>query len=155
MENHKVIEVALKEVGYTEMPPNSNKTKYGQWFGFDGVAWCGMFVSWCYHFAGYPLGNIGFVNGYAGCQTAFDHFKKTNEITPYPVKGDIILFDWNKDGRYDHTGLFIEHIDDLTFRSVEGNTSAGNNSNGGEVQVRIRKYSDAMFIHPKINDTTV
>lgn len=35
----KVIEIAEKEIGYTELPANSNKTKYGKWFGFDGVAW--------------------------------------------------------------------------------------------------------------------
>jgi len=42
----KIVRIASNEAGYVETPPNSNKTKYGQWFGFDGVAWCGMFVSW-------------------------------------------------------------------------------------------------------------
>jgi hypothetical protein len=150
--NNQIIDIALKEVGYTEMPANSNKTKYGAWFGFDGVPWCAMFVSWCYHHAGYPLGNIGFTNGFCGCQTGFDHWKKTGEITTTPVKGDIVLFDWNGDMRYDHTGLFIEHHSDGYFKSVEGNTSASNQSNGGEVQVRIRKYAQAIFIHPRILD---
>ena len=73
----KVVEVAKKEIGTTESPKNSNKTKYGKWFGFDGVAWCGMFCSWVYAEAGVPLGNIGFLKGFAGCQTAVAHFKKT------------------------------------------------------------------------------
>jgi len=55
----KIIEIASKEVGQGETPLNSNKSKYGKWFGFDGVAWCGMFVSWCYSQAGTPLGKIG------------------------------------------------------------------------------------------------
>ncbi len=35
----KILEIASKEVGQGEVPLNSNKTKYGKWFGFDGVAW--------------------------------------------------------------------------------------------------------------------
>ncbi len=52
--NHKIVEIAIKEVGYTEYPANSNKTKYGKWIGWDGVPWCAAFVSWCYAQAGYP-----------------------------------------------------------------------------------------------------
>lgn len=73
---NRIIEIAEKEIGETELPKDSNLTKYGEWFGFDGVAWCGMFVSWCYYLAGFPLGNIGFKKGFAGCQTAVAHFKK-------------------------------------------------------------------------------
>ena len=71
-----VIEIAKKEIGYSETPKNTNKTKYGKWFGLDGVAWCGIFVSWCYAQAGKPLGKIGFLKGFAGCQTAVAYFKK-------------------------------------------------------------------------------
>ena len=93
----KIIEVASKEIGTVESPPNSNKTKYGKWFGFDGVAWCGMFVSWCYFNAGTPLPKIGFAKGFAGCQTAVAFFKKNEMITSAPVAGDIVFFDWNLD----------------------------------------------------------
>lgn len=147
-----IANLAAMEIGYCEFPVNTNKTKYGKWFGLDGVAWCGIFVSWVYDKAACNLGNIGFTKGFAGCQTAFAHFKKTNEITKTPVEGDIVLFDWNKDGRYDHTGIFIRHIDDETFESIEGNTSLKNQSNGGQVMKRKRKYSQAIFVHPKILD---
>lgn len=149
---NKIIEIARGEVGYTEMPPNSNKTKYGQWFGFDGVAWCAMFVSWCYDHAGFPLGNIGFIKGFCGCQTGYDHWVKSGEITNTPKEGDIVLFDWNKDRRYDHTGLFICDLGNGKFQTIEGNTSFGNNSNGGEVMIREREYSQSIFIHPRILD---
>ena len=49
---NKIVEIAEKEIGQVEVPKNSNKTKYGKWFGLDGVAWCGIFVSWCYSQAG-------------------------------------------------------------------------------------------------------
>ena len=148
----KIIEIAEKELGYKETPPNSNKTKYGEWFGFDGVAWCGMFVSWVYATALLPLGNIGFFKGFAGCQTAVKHFKETGEVTESPTSGDIVFFDWNKDGRYDHTGIFYKKLDDTYFESIEGNTSMSNQSNGGEVMKRTRKFSSAIFVHPVILD---
>lgn len=148
----KIIEIAKKEVGQSENPANSNKTKYGKWFGMDGVAWCGMFVSFCYHKAGFPLGKIGFLNGFAGCQTAFAHFSKTGEITSNPQPGDIVLFDWNGDKRYDHTGIFVSDIDGQYFSSIEGNTSLKNDSNGGTVMVRKRSYATAVFVHSKVLD---
>lgn len=143
----KIIDIAKKEVGYTETPANSNKTKFGKWFGFDGVAWCGMFVSWVYFMAGKPLGNIGFTKGFAGCQTAVAHFKKLGWTTKTPVKGDIVFFDWNNDGRFDHTGIFSHWIDKETFCCYEGNTSLTNQSNGGQVMERIRNKKVALFVH--------
>lgn len=140
-------------MGYKETPANSNKTLFGKWFGFDGVAWCGIFVSWCYAQAGTPLGNIGFAKGYAGCQSAVAYFKKTGEVTKEPQVGDIVFFDWNNDGRFDHTGLFNGWTDEKkkSFKTVEGNTSLTNQSNGGEVMNRTRGYSKGIiFVHPKV-----
>jgi len=148
MERFKIVDVAIKEKGYKESPKNSNKTKFGEWFGFDGVPWCGMFVSWVYFNAGYPLGNIGFKKGFAGCQTAVAHFKKIKKVVDEPQPGDIVFFDWNSDGRYDHTGIFVKKIDDKTFETIEGNTSLTNQSNGGEVMWRIRKFKGVLFVRP-------
>ena len=53
------INVALNEVGYEEKASNSmlddkhanagdnNYTKYGKWYGGNGLYWCQQFVSWC------------------------------------------------------------------------------------------------------------
>lgn len=143
-----LLSIAAAEVGYTEDPPDSNRTKFGQWFGLDGVAWCGMFVSWCYHKAGRPLGNIGFSKGFAGCQTAVAHYRKEGKVVTVPAPGDIVFFDWNKDGRYDHTGLFVRPLSKGEFETIEGNTSVRNDSNGGVVMVRRRKYGSALFVRP-------
>ena len=148
MKTSKIISVAEKEIGNTEVPANSNKTKYGKWFGFDGVPWCGMFVSWVYAHAGYPLGNIGFLKGFAGCQTAVAHYKEKGKVVSEPMEGDIAFFDWNGDGRYDHTGIFVKKIDDNTFETIEGNTSLSNQSNGGEVMRRKRKFKNVLFVRP-------
>lgn len=34
-----IIDIASKEIGYSENPSNSNLTKYGKWFGLDGLAY--------------------------------------------------------------------------------------------------------------------
>lgn len=146
---HQIIAIARAEVGYAETPANSNKTKYGQWFGLDGVAWCGMFVSWCYWKAGAPLGNIGFAKGFAGCQTAVAYFKKNGLLVTDPKPGDIVFFDWNADGRYDHTGLYVRSLGPATFETIEGNTSASNQSNGGQVQQRTRALKNVLFARIK------
>jgi len=144
----KLIQIAEKEIGTKESPKNSNKTKYGKWFGLDGFAWCGMFVSWVYDQAEMRLPKIGFTKGFAGCQTAVAYFKKNKQIVKVPKEGDIVFFDWNKDGRYDHTGIFVKDIDGVTFESIEGNTAFGNDSNGGEVMRRRRSYTYAIFARP-------
>lgn len=144
---NEIVRIAEKEIGQGEKPLNSNKTKYGKWFGFDGVAWCAMFVSWCYAQAGFPLPKIGFSKGYAGCQTAVAYFKKNKMIVESPKCGDIVFFDWNGDGRYDHTGIFVKWLDDKTFETIEGNTAVGNDSNGGMVMRRKRNKKNVLFVN--------
>ena len=152
----KIIEVARKEIGYCETPANSNKTKYGKWFCYDSVAWCGIFVSWCYDKAGFALGKIDFLKGFAGCQYAVAYFIKNKRVVTEPQEGDIVFFDWNGDARYDHTGIFVRKIDKTYFETIEGNTSLTNQSNGGAVMLRKRKYGKGvLFVHPKCLDTVV
>lgn len=63
-----------------------------------------------------------------------------------PLKGDVVCFDWNEDQTRDHMG-FVEKVLALRWRgkrfvgyirTIEGNTAAGNDSNGGQVQRRWR-----------------
>lgn len=152
MKAELIIAEARKEIGYKEIPAGSNKTKFGEWFGLNKVAWCGIFVSYVYAKAGCPLGNIGYLKGYAGCQSAVAHFKKTGEIVSKNKvqPGDIAFFDWNIDGKFDHTGIFLKDNGDGTFECIEGNTAVGNDSNGGEVMQRTRSYKVAIFVHPKV-----
>lgn len=148
----RVIDVAINQVGEKEKPANSNKTKYGVWFGYNGVAWCGIFVSWVFDHAGVPLGNIGFLKGFAGCQYAVAHLDKLGVKTKEPLPGDIVFFDWNSDKRYDHVGIFHSWKDKAAglFNTIEGNTGIGNDSNGGQVMRRVRNAKVALFVHPKV-----
>lgn len=146
---NNITHVALEEQGTTEQPAGSNQTKYGKWFGLDGVSWCAMFVSWCYAQAGSPLHGLGYTHGFAGTQTALRIFKMRKEITPSPQPGDIVLFDFNGDGKVEHTGIFIHWIDSEFFCTVEGNTSLHNDVNGGSVMMRTRHVRGATFVHPE------
>ena len=150
-QQQQLLTIAKAEIGYSEAPKNSNKTKYGKWFGLDGVPWCGIFVSWVYAQAGNPLGTIGFKKGYAGCQTAVAYAKKKGWTTNSPALGDIVFYDWNGDGRYDHTGIYVGAIDEHHFAAIEGNTSLSNQSNGGQVMQRIRTNGKGVvFVSPKL-----
>ena len=44
----QILQVARGELGYTESPAGSNRTKYGAWFGLNGQPWCMMFVQWVF-----------------------------------------------------------------------------------------------------------
>lgn len=154
----RIVDIALSRLGYKESPKGSNMTDFGQWFGLNGRAWCGMFVSWCYDQAEVPLGTIDFRKGFAGTQFALKHFIKKDEVisAANAKPGDIVLFDWNGDERPDHTGIFKQDLGNGTFECVEGNTAVGNNSDGGEVMLRIRPYTAGKmklyFVHPKVLD---
>ncbi len=150
---NKIIEIAQKEVGVTEIPAGSNKVKYNTWiygkevFGAN-YAWCGAFVSWCYAQAGFTIKKGGLSKGFVGCQYAVANLSKWARLVTVPKEGDVVFFDWEGDGKFDHTGLFIKDLGNGTFQSVEGNTAVGNDSNGGAVMIRERKYKFAIFVRP-------
>lgn len=147
---NKVLLTARAELGATENPLNSNKTKYGQWYGLNGYAWCAMFVSWCFDKSGTPLGYVDDAKGFRYCPSAYLYWKNSNQLTKTPQPGDIVLFDWEGDGRSDHTGIFVKDNGDGTFTAIEGNTSLGNNSNGGQVMERKRYFASVKaFVSPK------
>jgi len=154
MSRETLLQIAEAEKGVKESPANSNKTKYGEWYNMNGVPWCAIFVSWVYNQAGKPLGKIDSLKGYHYCPSAYNFWKNSNRITTAPQAGDIILFDWNGDGKCDHTGIFIKWIDQgKTFLSWEGNTSFGNDSDGGIVMQRTRNKSTVKaFVNPGVFD---
>lgn len=142
-----IIKVCTEEIGVKEDPPSSNKVKYGEWFGLNGYAWCAMFVSWVFDKAGHKLPTINSYKGFSGVQSGYNYWNKKGLLTDTPKEGDIVLFDWNGDGHYDHTGIFICDYKDGKFISIEGNTAVGNDSNGGQVMRRERSYKVAKFVN--------
>lgn len=146
MSRDTIISIAKSQIGITEDPPGSNKQKFGLWFGLNGAEWCGIFCSWCYDQAGHSIGHphfkTDFYKGFASVPFAMELWK--DKITENPQSADLVLFDWNKDGSPDHVGLFLEWLDKEAglFRTIEGNTSTSNQSNGGQVQMRQRNMAN-------------
>ena len=88
------------------------------------------------------------------CPTMGDYAikKKMNVSWKNKKKGDIVLFDFNHNGTSDHIGI-VENINkDGSITTLEGNTDAGSNTNGGQVQRRVRYKSQVnFFVRPKYN----
>ena len=139
MTAEKVLAVARGELGNTESPAGSNRTKYGKWFGLDGNPWCMMFVMWCFSQAGAlgllpkrtaSCGDLTRAAKAAGCWV-------TGDYRP----GDVVIYDFPGGAATDHTGI-IESVTASGVVAIEGNTSqAGSQSNGGQVCRKSRKYN--------------
>ena len=78
MSRQDLLNKAQSQVGTSEYPANSNKTPYGLWYApsLNGQKWCAMFVSWVFHHAGHPLGNIQTKNGIHHCQSAHNYYRE-------------------------------------------------------------------------------
>lgn len=139
---------ALKHLGKKERPVNSNRTEFGRWFGVDGVPWCAIFVSYCFlEGADYVLarrfrGAGVYEKGCTYVPTVEAWLRVSGQwrgrTSPRP--GDIAIFNWDG-GVADHIGIVERYLGGGQFLCVEGNTSYGNNSNGGEVMRRTRYVS--------------
>lgn len=84
------------------------------------------------------------VNKTANCGTMADWFKSAGRWYSYsstPKVGDLVFFDWNgKHTNRHHVGLVIGvQNGGATITTIEGNTTVGNDSNGGEVMQRTRQ----------------
>lgn len=87
--------------------------------------WCAYFVSWLAREAGAPIGAGGNGTGYVPTLEAWGkqegRFVERGAARPAP--GDIVIFDWGRDGTADHTGI-VERVDaDGRVHTIEGNAS--------------------------------
>lgn len=144
-----VVSVAQQYIGVKESPANSNRQMFGEWYGWNGVAWCAIFVSYCFYKAGMPLPAIQSRKGFAYCPYGVKHYKDVRKFDKTPTEGDIVFFDWDADGKADHVGIVEKVLAGNKIQSIEGNTSYNDNSNGGEVMRRTRSLSTILgFAHP-------
>jgi CHAP domain len=142
-------------LGYTENPAGSNHTTFGEWYGMDLQPWCAMFVTYCYEVeaGGSPSFTRGSRYAYVPYIVA-DAAKASNGLTiiQAPIPGDFVCYDWERDGTFDHVGLF-ESGTPGSFTAVEGNTSSddnGSQSNGGGVYRRQRSTSQAGVVFVRV-----
>lgn len=135
-----VIQLAAREIGNREWPPESDLTKYGEWYGMNGVDWCAIFVSYCFYNAGLPL-PATISKGFAYCPFGADWFKSQGKFFTQPKVGDVVFYDWHP-GTLDsdawHIGIVEAINNDGSITAIEGNTSTSSDGDGGQVMRRIR-----------------
>ncbi len=152
MSRIKILTAIFKEIGYLESP--INKTKFGEWFGYDGHEWCGMFASWGWASGDHPLPNIGWLKGFAGVPILHEWAIRNSKIVKDPRPGDLVIFDWNGDGNYD-VAFFIGWLNEVDgeFMTVEGNSSSTTAAKavGGAVELRLDRdlaKASPLFVRP-------
>lgn len=136
-----VLQVAQWQLGVLESPKGSNRVKYNTAYYGREVSgaeykWCMAFVWWVFREAGFNLRKT------ASCAHLTEAYRKAGQwVTSGFKPGDIAMFDFSgKKSKTEHTGIIIEvHSDHIV--TIEGNTSVGSNSNGGEVMRRERKLA--------------
>lgn len=159
-----ISEIALLDVGYLEKASNkdlndkttnagrNNYTKYGAWYGNNGVAWCAQAVSYWADLCGHI--KAGVIPMHQSCTKGIEWFKARGQWhgrTGYtPQVDDIIYFQNPKGDR--HVGI-VYKVDSEFVYTVEGNTSnaAEMVANGGCVAKKRYSHASAYILgyaHP-------
>jgi hypothetical protein len=122
------VALAAAEIGVVEAPPGSNDgpriAEYRTATAGAGVGpWCAYFTSWIGAQAGTPLGERGEGEGYvphmADWLRGEGRYASPSDATPRP--GDLVFFDWERDGELDHIGLVHAVGADGRVYTIEGN----------------------------------
>ena len=137
----ELLEIARRQIGVKECPPNSNNVRYNTWYygrEVSGAAypWCMVFVQWVFDQAGVKLpvrtascGALMRAAQSAGCWV-------TGDYRP----GDVVIYDFPGGAATDHCGI-VESVDGSRVSAIEGNTSAASDADGGAVERRARKFA--------------
>ena len=137
----ELLDIARRQIGTRESPPNSNNVRYNTWYygrEVSGAAypWCMVFVQWVFDQAGVKLpvrtascGALMRSAQSAGCWV-------TGDYRP----GDVVIYDFPGGAATDHCGI-VESVDGTYISAIEGNTSSTNNADGGAVERRARKFA--------------
>lgn len=171
-----MLSLAAGSVGIKEFPSGSNNVSFNtEFYGrevrdgyrLDGTPdknakypWCGTSMSILFWRANLPLGVIDYKKGFAGCPYALkcikdpvlSKTKKWGDIVTFEQAepGDLIFFDWDLNSEPNHVGMLkSKNLTTKTMETYEGNTSFGNDSNGGCFMERNRKYfGGCVFVRP-------
>lgn len=128
------------EIGYTESPPGTNRTKYAAVAGHaNGQPWCETFIVAMAKSGGLLLPSYS-----AYTPTVAQSFKATGRWHATPQVGDLAFFDFpDSVHRIQHVGTVVAFTA-KTVTTIDGNTSSGpggSEDNGGGVYERTRSRS--------------
>ena len=143
-----VIKKAKKYIGTKESPRNSNNVifnthYYGRAVHGSAYPWCCVFLWDIFRLCG---ASSLFYGGKkcAYTPTLANWYKSKKQWHSTPKVGDIVFYQFPGSSRINHVGLVIEVLNKTTIKTIEGNTSTGNDANGGAVMVRTRSTSSVV-----------
>jgi hypothetical protein len=110
-----------------------------------------MFASWCYETSGgSPSFQAGVSYAYVPYIVGDARAGRNGLGVASPIPGDLVCYDWQGDGVFDHVGLFEKWMSGSTFSAIEGNTSDSSDSDGGSVMRRTRSATGSVvFVRVK------
>ena len=154
MSMSKVIETALEDLKYTEYPFGSNKTKYGAWYGINGVPWCVQAQAYWFNKAREFKAFMGGEKTASCSQLLAWHKAHGNVVDKQDIRvGDLTILNFIGTKDTQHIGLVTELMKNGYFKTVEGNTSPGEEGSqdaGGCVALKTRSVSQVVaVIRPK------
>ncbi len=124
------VSLAAAELGVAESTPGSNDgariAEYRTAVPGGPVGpWCAYFVSYISGRAGTPLGDNG--QGFAAVEGIRAWLAKSGRLAEGPTAGgrpgDLVFFDRDRDGIWDHVGFVEAVLPDGRIQTLEGNTS--------------------------------
>lgn len=136
----ELLEVATAELGVKESPPKSNKVKYNTWYYGREVSgssypWCMVFIQWVFNQA---KGKLPITTASCGALMRAAQEQGT-WVTDNYKPGDVVVYNLPGGASTDHCGL-VETVKSTGVVAIEGNTSSGDNADGGQVQRRDRPF---------------
>ena len=123
-----IVAIAKSQLDYTESTSNylvdsdgnmKGYTRYGAWYGDPYGDWNAMFVAFCLRYAGVNYAYDASAATWAEKLQKKEQFKIPSDYVP--EAGDIVFFDWEKDGVIDHVAL-VASIADIRFTTIEGDS---------------------------------
>ena len=138
-----LLALARREIGTKEQPAGSNRVKYNTaYYGWEvsgrAYPWCCVFLWWLFRMCGASALFYGGART-ASCGTLMDYARRNGLLVTKDYRlGDLVFFRFSGSGGPEHVGI-VEEIRGETLVTIEGNTGAGNDTNGGQVQRRQRQ----------------
>ena len=142
-----ILALARKELGTAESPAGSNHVKYntayyGREVSGGAYPWCCVFLWWLFQTAGAP--ELFYGGGRtASCSALMTYAKSHGQFVTDYQPGDLVFLRFSDQGGPEHIGL-VECLDGTSLVTIEGNTGALSDANGGQVQKRIRSQGLAL-----------
>lgn len=146
-----VAEAAKKDLGYSENPPNSNKTKFGERYGLNGQPWCCIALWYWFNTAGEKMAFFGGAKT-ASCGILYRWYKEQGltVLNKEIQVGDILILNFSGTQDTQHCGLVVEKGKLAgTWYTIEGNTSPGlegSQDNGGCVALKLRSVKNVVGV---------